>query len=336
MSVRRPRTIVIVTPAPRGSRLGNRVTAERWARILRSLGHRVVIRQDWRGEPCDMLIALHACKSGAAALSFARAHPERPLIVGLAGTDIHGGIDRSGVALDALSNATLLVALQPLALGQIAQSLRAKTRVIVQSAATPSHRVARSRDVFELAVVGHLRPVKDPFRAALASRRLPASSRVRILQAGAALGRGMEVRARAEEARNSRYRWLGELTHRRSLSLVARCRAVIVSSWSEGGANIVSEALASGTPVIASRVPGNVGLLGDDYPAHFKAGSTAELAALILRYEADIEFRRTVQAECRRLAHSVRPAAEKAAWRRVIAELVATGTEREGSRPKVR
>jgi putative glycosyltransferase (TIGR04348 family) len=324
---RRPWTIVIVTPAPRGSSLGNRVTAERWARILRSLGHRVVIRQDWQGEPCDLLVALHACRSGSAALRFAGEHPERPLVVGLAGTDIYGGLDRSDVTLRVLASATRLVALQEFAVEQIPAPLRAKMHVIVQSAEPPRHRIARRRDAFEIAVVGHLRAVKDPFRAALAARKLPPRSRVRILHAGSALTPGMEARTRAEQARNPRYRWLGELTHRRALSLVARCRAVVVSSWSEGGANIVSEALAGGTPLLASRVPGNVGLLGPGYPAYFEAGSTDELAALILRYESDVAFRENVTSECKRLARSVRPARERAAWRRLLAELAATGAE---------
>jgi len=39
----------MVTPAPPGSRHGNRTTACRWARILRRLGHPVTVRQEWDG-----------------------------------------------------------------------------------------------------------------------------------------------------------------------------------------------------------------------------------------------------------------------------------------------
>ena len=42
--------ICLVTPAPRGSRAGNRASANRWATLLRHLGHKVTVT----GEPLDM------------------------------------------------------------------------------------------------------------------------------------------------------------------------------------------------------------------------------------------------------------------------------------------
>ncbi len=67
--------ITIVTPAPPGSRKGNRITARRWASLLRQLGHRVAIRQEYRGERCDVLVALHARRSFDAVQAFRSAHP---------------------------------------------------------------------------------------------------------------------------------------------------------------------------------------------------------------------------------------------------------------------
>ena len=55
--------IGLITPAPAGTRYGNRITALRWARVLRSLGHRVCVAQTYDGAPYDLLIALHARRS---------------------------------------------------------------------------------------------------------------------------------------------------------------------------------------------------------------------------------------------------------------------------------
>jgi glycosyltransferase involved in cell wall biosynthesis len=49
----------------------------------------------------------------------------------------------------------------------------------------------------------------------------------------------------------------------------------------EGGAHVVIEAIRSGTPVLASRIDGNLGLLGDDYPGCSTWGDDAALAALL-------------------------------------------------------
>lgn len=49
----------------------------------------------------------------------------------------------------------------------------------------------------------------------------------------------------------------------------------------EGGAHVVIEAVLSGTPVLASRIDGNVGLLGKDYAGYFPVGDAGGLAALL-------------------------------------------------------
>src|SRR5262247_1190348 len=84
--------IGIVTPAPPGSRKGNRVSALRWARLLRELGHRVVIKQAYADERCDVLIALHARRSADSVQRFRMRFPDRPLILMLTGTDLYGDI----------------------------------------------------------------------------------------------------------------------------------------------------------------------------------------------------------------------------------------------------
>src|SRR5678815_5133757 len=142
--------IHIACPAPPGSLYGNRVTAERWARILRSLGHRVAIAPGYEDERCDVLVALHARRSAEAVFRYRRRFPEAPLIVALTGTDLYRDIRRSRRAQRALEAADRLVALQPLAADELEPHLRGKLRVIYQSAEATHGQVRRSREFFDV------------------------------------------------------------------------------------------------------------------------------------------------------------------------------------------
>jgi glycosyltransferase involved in cell wall biosynthesis len=170
-------------------------------------------------------------------------------------------------------------------------------------------------------VLGHLRPVKDPLRAAIAARLLPASSRIRIVQVGAALSPEMEAAARAEEAENPRYHWLGELPRWKALRVLSRSRLLALTSLLEGGANVVSEAIVSGVPVVSSRIPGSAGQLGAGYPGFFPPGDSAALARLLERAEEDPRFYARLRRWCARLAPRFSPARERRAWGRLLREL---------------
>jgi len=313
--------IILVTPAPPGSRKGNRVTALRWARQLRQLGHRVAVREQYGGAPCDLLIALHARRSFPAVEAYRGAHPAGPVVVVLTGTDLYGDIRTDPAARRALEVSSRLVVLQPLGVRELPRRLRDKARVIYQSAEAPRAAPRRRAGAFEVCVLGHLRPVKDPFRTALASRLLPPSSRVRVLHVGAALSADMAERASAEAAANPRYRWLGDLPRPRALRVLARCRLLALTSRLEGGANVISEAIAAGVPVVSSHIAGSVGILGADYPGYFPVGDTEALAALLHRAETDPGFYGTLRARCRQLRPLVRPAREREGWRLLLREL---------------
>lgn len=313
--------VSIVCPAPRGTLYGNRITALRWARVVRELGHRVAITTAYDGAPCDLLLALHAKRSAPAVFDFHERHPDRPIIVALTGTDLYRDIHRSRAAQRGLEIATRLVALQPLACEQLAPHLHDKMRVVYQSVDRTPGPAVRPYDKFRVCVLGHLRSVKDPFRAAMAARTLPVESRIQVVHAGAAMDERMARLARSEEQRNPRYRWLGEIPRAKARRLIAGSHLMVLSSRMEGGANVISEAIIDHTPVLASHIPGSIGLLGRDYPGFYPFGDTAALLSLLLRAETDRIFYRELSSRCAKLAPLFLPSRERVAWKRLLSEL---------------
>ncbi len=311
--------IQLVTPAPLRINNGNRITALRWAAILKKLGHSVRVRQSYDGRACDMLIALHARRSYDSIRRFHVSHPELPLIVVLTGTDLYRDIHRDREAKRSLDLATRLVVLQSMALRELPRRLLGKTRVIYQSA-EPLKPQRKNEKFFDVCVIAHLREEKDPLRAAIAVRKLPVTSAIRVTHIGLALDQALGKRARLEAKRNRRYRWLGQLSHALTRRTLASSRIVCITSKMEGSSNVLSEALASGVPVIASKIPGLIGTLGDRYPGYFPLGNTAKLQTLLLKAEIDDRFYRRLHRDCRRLAKLVQPKSEVGAWRRLLAE----------------
>ncbi len=97
---------------------------------------------------------------------------------------------------------------------------------------------------------------------------------------------------------------------------------MVLSSRLEGGANVISEAITDDTPVLASKIPGSIGLLGEDYPGYFSVGDTMQLARFLRRAETDEDYYAHLQRACRRLQPLVKPHRERQAWRQLLAELV--------------
>jgi putative glycosyltransferase (TIGR04348 family) len=313
--------IQLVTPGPLRLNNGNKITAVRWSRILRGLGHKVDLVQHYSGMSCDLLIALHARRSYRSIFKFHELHADLPLVVVLTGTDVYKDIQTDFEAQQSVKLATRLIVLQKQALAELPKDTLAKTRVIYQSAEPYKGQGPKKNKPFKVCVIGHLRAEKDPLRAALAARHIPGFSNLEVLHVGKALDPALGKQAEAEAATNPRYSWVGELPYWMTRRVLARSHLLAITSQMEGSSNVLSEALASSVPVVASRIPGLMGTLGTDYPGFYPVGDTVALAELLLRAEYDQDFYRSLKRACERAAPLVQPQREVASWRLVLREL---------------
>jgi putative glycosyltransferase (TIGR04348 family) len=294
----------------------------RWARILGELGHRVSISEATDGTGDNMMVAVHAWRSARSIRGFSDRHPDRPLVVLLAGTDVYRfQHSHPEETLEPMERATALVGLHDLVERAIPRRFGKKLHIIHQSAQPLARPRAPSKRRFDICVVGHLREEKDPLRAAYAARLAPTGSRLRVIQLGKAIDDRWACAAAAEMAANPRFVWRGEVTGGQVRQQFSRSHAMVISSVMEGGANVVSEAVAAGLPVIASRIDGNVGLLGKDYAGYFPVEDTDALAALLQKAESDPGFLKRLAAQCRKRRPLFQPSRERAAWRRLLAEI---------------
>lgn len=312
--------ITLITPYAGHSRTGNRNTAYRYAHFLRELGHIVSIQVNWDGRPADMMLALHARRSHDAIRRFADSHPQRPLILALTGTDLYRDIREDSSARLSMSLATRMIVLQEMGLNELTEALRIKTRVIYQSVA-PTKPRPRLKRLFQIAVIGHLREEKDPFRCAYALPYLPTKSRIRVIQMGGALEPALAEQAEALAQQDSRYHWLGELPHWRTMQKLAQSHLMVISSRMEGGANVICEAVAAGVPVIASDISGNIGMLGKDYAGYYPLGNESLLAERISQAMHDEDYYRKLLAQCQARHYLFDPEREKKALESLLGEL---------------
>ena len=326
--------ILIVSPTLADANTGNWRTAQRWARLL-AREFRVRIASTWDGTPCDALIALHARRSAAAIAAFAATG--RPVALVLTGTDLYRDIRVDADAQRSLVLAQCLVVLQSQGLDELPPELRARTRVIEQSA-RPLPPLAPRRRSFDLLLVGHLRPEKDPLTAVRALARLDdaAAPCLRLIQVGDTLDAGLAERMRDAARADARIELRGALPHARTRALIRHGRVLLLPSRIEGGANVLIEAVTAGVPVLASRIGGSIGLLGDDYPGLFPVGDDAALAALIRRCRDEPAFLERLRAHCRRRAQRFTPEREGAAVLGLAHNLLPAEHAREAPAPTSR
>ena len=315
-------SIVIVTPALAQANNGNWQTASRWARLLRP-AYRVHLVDAWQeGDvQADLMIALHARRSAAALAAWRRAQPRRPLVLVLTGTDLYRDLHDDAQAQQSVALADALVVLNELGAQALPAPHRAKCRVVLQSCAARRTLPHTGRHLRAL-MVGHLRDEKDPQTYFAAARLLAHRPDILLDHVGAALDPALGAAAAALAAVQPRYRWLGGLPHAAVRRHIQRAHVLVHPSRMEGGAHVVIEALRSGTPVLASRIDGNLGLLGSDHPAVFEPGDAEGLASLLARARDDAAMLPALRRQAALRAPLFAPAAESAALHGLLTQLL--------------
>ena len=313
---------MIVTPALTDANNGNWQTARRWARLLRP-AYRVRLAAQWDGGDDSLMIALHARRSAASVAAWRAAAPRRPLVLVLTGTDLYRDIDVDATAASSLVAADRLVVLNRLGAQRLPPALRGRCRVVLQSCAS-RQALAHTDHHLRALMVGHLRPEKDPQTCFRAIRRLAARHDVLLDHIGQALDAALGDEAATLAYSHPQYRWLGGLPHGRTRERIQKAHLLVHPSRMEGGAHVVIEAIRSGTPVIASRIDGNVGLLGGDYGGYFPPGDDAALATLLERARDDADMLPALREQIAQCAPRFAPEAEREVLHAIVAELLAS------------
>jgi putative glycosyltransferase (TIGR04348 family) len=276
--------IAIVTPSLADANNGNWRTAHRWQSLL--AGQFItILHKDWTreaGQNIDLMIALHARRSAGIIRVFKEQHPLRPLVVVLTGTDLYRDLAENADAQHSIAVADALVVLQEDGMQHIPQALRPKTHVVYQSA-SPLKPAIKVQGKLDCVAVGHLRSEKSPETIFRLIEALPKNCPVRLLHIGAGLDAAIAAKARVLSATHKNYHWTGALSHGLTRAAIKRAHLLIHPSIMEGGANVIVEAITAGTPVLASRMSGNIGMLGHEYPGYFPVGDDKKLLGLLLR-----------------------------------------------------
>ena len=254
--------ISIFSKATRSTRSGNWVTASRWQSVLQSAGHQVsVLHDESEIEDCsaDVLIGLHARRSGKALRIFKRKNPQSATVVALTGTDIYCDLSptrkrQSATAIRSLNECDQIILLQPLMAKRLRVALRKKSTVVLMDVAKGNATAKKKIDgKLKVCVVGHLRYEKDPMRAAMAVRDFPNDLSVQVTHAGKALTDSLQFRAEREVDRNANWNWLGSVPYSNVQKLMRNSHVLVNSSRTEGAPNVLFEAISWRLPVIASR-----------------------------------------------------------------------------------
>ncbi|MGF1548792.1 MAG: selenoneine biosynthesis selenosugar synthase SenB [Thiotrichales bacterium] len=323
--------MVIVTPYLRAANNGNWQTAWRWRRHLAGTCQARIVAA-WPDEQADgdeVMIALHARRSAPSIAAWAAAHPGCCLAVALTGTDLYRDIGNDAAARRSIELAQVLVTLQELGPRVLPETLRDKARVIYQSA-TSRRALAKPTLLLRAVMVGHLRDEKSPETLFAAARLLAERGDIRIDHIGAGLDPALAEAARATMAAAPGYRWLGGLSHDATRRRIQRAHVLVHASRMEGGAHVIIEAVVSGTPVVAARIDGNVGMLGTDYAGYFPWGDAEALAALLRRGREDAAFLSALTDQCHARAPKFDPQTERFALELVVNDLMAQDFEGNG------
>jgi putative glycosyltransferase (TIGR04348 family) len=288
-------SIALITPALAAANNGNWHTAARWARFI-SPHYDVQLMSAWHNETADAMLALHARRSASSIAAFAKSCPSKPIALVLTGTDVYRDIHTDAQAQQSLELAHYLVVLQEKALEEVPQHLQHKVVMIEQSAsALKPLPLSEKPKTFRAVMVGHLREEKAPLTFMRAAARLRDDADL----------------ANDLTSKHPRYYWLGGMSRAHAREHIRRAHVLVIPSVMEGGAQVIIEALRSDTPVLASHMSGNIGMLGEAYVGYFPVGDDQALAQLLLRATRDKHFYAQLQSQAHARAARFAPERER-------------------------
>lgn len=316
--------LAIVTPALADANNGNWQTAHRWGGMLAE-AYRVRLASAWDGGTDDVMVALHARRSAASVAKWRALRPAGPLIVVLTGTDLYRDIESDVAAQASLDAADRLIVLNELGAESLPVGLRSKARVVLQSCAARKT-LPKTGQHLRALMVGHLRAEKSPQTYFDAARMLVGRPDILLDHIGAALDPALGLQAASLMAVNPRYRWLGGLAHAATRKRIQSAHVLVHPSQMEGGAHVVIEAVRSGTPVLGSRIDGNVGLLGASYDGYVPLRDAPALATLLQRLRDEPAMLAHLQRQCDERAPLFDPARESGSLHALIAQTLGTPT----------
>jgi putative glycosyltransferase (TIGR04348 family) len=290
-------SVVIVSPALASANNGNWQTAKRYRQLLKAQ-FRVRLVSEWKGTKSDnVLIALHARRSFPSIAAWHGVHGVNGLVVVLTGTDLYRDIQHDSQAQQSLEFATRLVVLQSMGLDELPAPFKAKTSVLLQST-TPRVTLPKTRRYIRAVMVGHLREEKSPRTLFEAAALLAQQRDIHIKHIGAEHDQVLANMAHQTAALYPHYQFTGALTYSETRRQIQRAHVLVHTSVMEGGAHVIMESICSGVPVIASCIPGNMGMLGQDYAGLFPVGDAKALADMLIRFRHDTEFEELLKNQC--------------------------------------
>ena len=290
-------SIVIVSPALASANNGNWQTAKRYRQLLKA-HFRVRLVSEWVGANSDdVLIALHARRSFSSIAAWHAVHGAKGLVVVLTGTDLYRDIQYDSQAQQSLEFASHLVVLQSMGLDELPAPFKAKTSVLLQST-TPRVTLSKTKHCIRVVMAGHLREEKSPRTLFEAAALLAQQRDIHIKHIGAEHDQVLANMAHQTAALYPHYQFTGALTYSETRRQIQRAHVLVHTSIMEGGAHVIMESICSGVPVIASRIPGNIGMLGEDYAGLFPVSDAKALADMLIRFRHDAEFEQLLKKQC--------------------------------------
>jgi len=319
--------ILINSPYSLDSLKGNAVSAIRIASLLCDAGHEATAISTTQPPAADVLIALHLFKSNDCVQSFRETSPTSPVVVYLTGTDIYQGLEEDPErAKLLLEQADALVLSQQASKRVLPAELHSKCSIIYSSIELPTYLPNipnLQNDHTHIVIASHIREVKNPLIIPQALSLIP-DAKVKVHLLGDALDIELGEQVKLATTSDSRFVWHGPLDRETTLAWMKAADYTLNTSFQEGGANSIAESICVGTPVLASKIDGNVGFLGDNYPGYFDPYEPESLASLTKQVLGDTQLSEQLQRTCSNRSHLFTRTQEQQGWDNLVTKVCAS------------